>query len=132
MPFFSRFFLGAEENVCMPTVPTDEIYPVHFFDDTQVFRKSQGVWLIRFDDVLDPAKVHGGLERLCTLPGWRKCGGRVRINVNPPSIFTLSFDRRLCANACDRPERDRQIGDPRPREVHCREASSEAHPRVVH
>lgn len=102
MPFFSRFILGADKHVCMPTVPTDEIYPVHFYDDTEVFRKSQGVWLIRFDDVLDPDIVHGSLERLCTLPGWRKCGGRVRINVNPPLIvLILPSEHRQCANMCD-------------------------------
>lgn len=118
MPFFSRFLLGADKYVCMPTVPTDEIYPVHFYDDTEIFRKSQGVWLIRFDDVLDPDIVHGSLERLCALPGWRKCGGRVRVNVNWPSFFIKSFGLRLCANLRASPEGNRKNGNTRPREVH--------------
>lgn len=57
--------------------------PVHYFDDTPIFRNSIGCMLIRFDDVLDPEKLRSALAEVPTLPGgWNKLGGRVRLNVS--------------------------------------------------
>lgn len=81
MHLITRLFVRGNSPACLPKVPTDEVYPVHFFDDQQVYRNSQGTLLLRFNDVLDPSVVHGAFERLCCLPGWRKCGGRMRVNV---------------------------------------------------
>lgn len=57
--------------------------PVHYFDDTPIFRNSIGCMLIRFDDVLDPDKLRDALAEVPTLPGgWNKLGGRVRLNAS--------------------------------------------------
>ncbi|CAN8099841.1 unnamed protein product [Discula destructiva] len=84
---FSRLFVGSVAPKSLPRVPTDEVMPVHFFDDTPIFRNSTGCMLIRFNDVLDADKVHQSLATVATLPGgWRKLGGRIRINNNKLEI----------------------------------------------
>lgn len=38
-------------------------------------------WMVQFDDVLDADKLHGALEVLLGMKGWRRLGGRIRSNV---------------------------------------------------
>lgn len=65
-----------------PRVATDDVYPVHFFDDTKPFRGMLLNWTLRFDDVLDADKLQSSLARLLEIGDWRKLGGRMRLNVS--------------------------------------------------
>jgi len=62
-------------------VPTDAIIPVHFFDDTPLWRSFILYSMFVFDDVLDPQKLRHSLELLAQREGWRKLGARLRCNV---------------------------------------------------
>ncbi|KAF2177965.1 hypothetical protein K469DRAFT_537098, partial [Zopfia rhizophila CBS 207.26] len=62
------------------TVPTDTVIPLNAADDTDVLRSVCVVLSYRFDDVLDPEKLRRSFERLLDRPGWRKIGGRLRLN----------------------------------------------------
>ena len=64
------------------TAAADTIVPLHYFDDTLVFRSFLIYTLFAFDAVLDPAVLRDGLERLVRRDGWRKLGGRLRKNVS--------------------------------------------------
>ncbi|OLN96093.1 hypothetical protein CCHL11_03210 [Colletotrichum chlorophyti] len=77
---FVRSLVGREpKRTQLPTVPTDDIYPVHFFDDTKPFREMLLNWTMRFDDVLDAEKLQSSLARLLEIGDWRKLGGRMRL-----------------------------------------------------
>ncbi|KAI3319785.1 hypothetical protein HD806DRAFT_249759 [Xylariaceae sp. AK1471] len=77
-----------------PVVPTDEVVPVHLFDDTSTLRGIIMVWTFRFNEVLDPEKLGGALSRLFRMEGWRKLGGRYRrrpdnkLEIHIPRPFT--------------------------------------------
>lgn len=76
-------FLGSSPQ--KPQLPqlveTDDIIPVHLFDDSAAARGIVFVWTYKFDDVLDPEKLHAALEKLFTMDGWRRFGGRFRYRV---------------------------------------------------
>ncbi|PTB44799.1 uncharacterized protein TrAFT101_000270 [Trichoderma asperellum] len=94
-----------------PVVPTDEVVPVHLFDDTATLRRYTLMWTFRFDDVLDADKLGNALSELFQMEGWRKLGGRIRrrpdgsaeIHIpcpfteeRPPLYFTKArFDMRM-------------------------------------
>ncbi|KAH8658103.1 hypothetical protein BX600DRAFT_482584 [Xylariales sp. PMI_506] len=63
-----------------PTVPTDTIMPCHINDDIQANRNSVVYIMFKYDDVLDHEKLHAGLVKLISRDGWRKLGGRMRLN----------------------------------------------------
>lgn len=65
-------------------VPTDEVYPVHYCDDTPQNRKINMTWMLRFEDVLDVDVLSESLTRLLSRDGWKKLGGRVRFAVGTP------------------------------------------------
>lgn len=69
-------------------VPTDQVIPVHFFDDHPIFRRVVLYNLLAFDEVLDVDQLRTSLERLVEKPTWRKLGGRVRKDVS--SCLVLS------------------------------------------
>ncbi|TVY80892.1 Transcriptional regulator sdnM, partial [Lachnellula suecica] len=77
-------------------VATDDIYPVHMLDDTKTLRGIVVAWTFRFNDVLDPEKLHGSLARLLEIGDWRKVGGRLRLKddgqleIHVPTPFTPS------------------------------------------
>lgn len=73
-------------------VPTDRVIPLHFWDESPLYRRIALYNLKVFDDVLDPEKLRGSLETLVSQNTWRKLGGRLRKDV---SSCTL----RQC-NAC--------------------------------
>ncbi|KAK2037423.1 hypothetical protein LZ31DRAFT_481325 [Colletotrichum somersetense] len=63
-----------------PTVPSDTVIPLNSSDDTAILRSVCLVITYRYDDVLDPEKLRRALERLVDRDGWRKVGGRLRLN----------------------------------------------------
>jgi hypothetical protein len=64
-----------------PTNPTDTILPVYYFDDTPLLRNCVQCWTLRFNEPLDAGMLHRSLSDVLDRPGWRKLGGRVRMNV---------------------------------------------------
>lgn len=75
------FSLFSKKPVQPPKVDTDTVIPLNAADDTDVLRSVCVVLSYRFDDVLDPEKLRNSFERLLDRPGWRKIGGRLRLNV---------------------------------------------------
>ncbi|KAJ9136939.1 Transferase family domain-containing protein [Pleurostoma richardsiae] len=79
-----------------PRVPTDEVQPVHFFDDLDSYRGLVMCWTLVFEDVLDAEKLRDALARLLETGEWRRLGGRLRLNdagkleVHVPEKFTPS------------------------------------------
>ncbi|KAF8848132.1 hypothetical protein BDZ45DRAFT_754153 [Acephala macrosclerotiorum] len=61
-------------------VPTDTIIPLHFFDDTPLWRAFVLYSMFVFDDVLDAEKLRHSLDTLAQRDGWRKLGARMRRN----------------------------------------------------
>lgn len=59
-------------------VPTDEIAPLHLFDDTTTLRGFTLMWTFKFDEVLNADMLGDSLSRLFQMEGWRKLGGRLR------------------------------------------------------
>ncbi|KAM3089601.1 hypothetical protein ACMFMG_001185 [Clarireedia jacksonii] len=76
-------------------VETDDVFPVHPFDDIKTFRRIMLGWTMRFNDVLDAEKLHDSLTKLLQIGDWRKLGGRYRLTpngklaVHVPREFTL-------------------------------------------
>lgn len=59
----------------------EEIYPIHTMDDSKVNHCFVS-WTMRFNDVLDPAKLNGALCTLLEIGDWKKLGGRLRFKVS--------------------------------------------------
>ncbi|PTB70186.1 hypothetical protein BBK36DRAFT_1173457 [Trichoderma citrinoviride] len=92
-------------------VPTDEVVPLHLFDDTATLREFTLMWTFKFDQVLDADKLGDSLSQLFQMEGWRKLGGRIRLRPDrsaeihipcpftkdrPPLHFTkASFNMRM-------------------------------------
>lgn len=70
--------------------PNDHVVPSRFWDDSPMVPDMVMRWITRFDDVLNPEKLHSALDRLLSRDdGWSRLGGRLRKNVN----FLLSLYR---------------------------------------
>lgn len=63
-------------------VPTDTVIPLYRLDDTFPNRSLAFEFTMQFDEVLDPDKLADALWRLFEKPGWRRLGGRLRLNVS--------------------------------------------------
>ena len=74
-------FISKKQAAAPAIIPTDTVIPLNAADDTDVLRSVCVVLSYRFDDVLDPEKLRRSFERLLDRPGWRKIGGRLRLNV---------------------------------------------------
>lgn len=74
-------------------VPTDKVIPLHFWDDSPLYRRIALYNLKVFDDVLDPEMLRSSLEALVSQDTWRKLGGRLRKNVSD----TVAFSSRSSA-----------------------------------
>ena len=74
----------------------DEIYPVHHYDDDSMLRSIMVNWNFLFNDVLDGEILHSALKRLLDMDGWRKLGGRLRLNVRPNSNFCTPNHALTC------------------------------------
>lgn len=70
-------------------VSTDHVVPLHHIDNSDVLRRLIVGWTARFDDVLDANVLYQALEALIRRDGWRKIGGRLRLNVCKPSIYLV-------------------------------------------
>ena len=70
-------FMLKSKTVAPPRVPTDNVYPVHYWDDTTTFRSVVLYNLFRVDDALDVQKVAAALVKLVDRDGWRKLGARL-------------------------------------------------------
>ncbi|KAI5918060.1 hypothetical protein F4810DRAFT_726330 [Camillea tinctor] len=78
-----------------PKVPTDTVIPLHAFDDRPINKSIQLLFLMRFDDVLDPEKLRSSLEKLLAREGWCKLGARLRLNSKGKLDYHVpaSYDR---------------------------------------
>jgi len=76
LPFYKK-----EQPQLPELVETDDIIPVHLFDDSAAARGIVLVWTYKFDDVLDPDKLHVALSQLFQMEGWRRFSGRFRYRV---------------------------------------------------
>lgn len=65
-----------------PRVPTDKVVPLHYTDDNRINRAIIMLFMMKFDDVLDPDKLRFALEKLLSRDDWRKLGARMRLNVS--------------------------------------------------
>lgn len=74
-------FGGGSKRVAPPRVPTDDVFPMHFFDDSATNRTLVLAWTLRFNEVLDAEKLNNALQKLLTIGGWRRLGGRLRETV---------------------------------------------------
>jgi hypothetical protein len=63
------------------TVKSDDVIPVHLFDDSAAARGIVLVWTFRFEDILNPQKLHDALSELFGMDGWRRLSGRFRMQV---------------------------------------------------
>ena len=83
LPFFKD-----EQRPLPETVETDDVIPVHLFDDSSAARGIVLVWTFKFDDVLDPDKLHTALSELFQMEGWRRFSGRFRYRVGQRHAHT--------------------------------------------
>ncbi|KAF5522580.1 Acetyltransferase BOT5 [Colletotrichum aenigma] len=75
-------------------IASDDVIPLHYFDDNPILRKIVVNFMLNFDDVLDPEKLQQALERLVTREdGWCRLTARLRLNVRTLFIFSSI---RLC------------------------------------
>ncbi|USW58455.1 Putative transferase [Septoria linicola] len=85
--------MGSDEEVKVSTTE-DVIYPLYMLDDTKTLRGIVVSWTLRFNDVLDPARLHNALAELLEIGDWRKAGGRLRsktggtIEIHAPKSFS--------------------------------------------
>lgn len=80
--YIKSLFWGTPQDGEPPLlVPTDEIVPMHVFDDLAGYRTTSVAWTCRFDEVLDGSKLQDGMRKLLEMDGWRKLGGRLRKTV---------------------------------------------------
>lgn len=79
METISRLLWGQP---AIPTVPTDLIVPLHFFENSPLVQGNNMAATLVFDEVLDPEKLRSSLEALVERDGWQRLGGRLRKNVN--------------------------------------------------
>ncbi|ROT41992.1 hypothetical protein SODALDRAFT_374374 [Sodiomyces alkalinus F11] len=97
-----RALLGLKpRRVPPPKIETDEIFPVHFFDDTPTYRDLILCWTLRFNDVLDADKLHDALVRLLNMGDWRKLGGRLRLRVSERAFTVTQLLGSICVARSD-------------------------------
>ncbi|KAI1035297.1 hypothetical protein LB504_005973 [Fusarium proliferatum] len=88
-------FTKKEEQRPLPNaVESDDIIPVHLFDDTAAARGIVLVWTLQFEDILNPHRLNDALSELFRMDGWRRLGGRFRqrsdggLEIHVPREFT--------------------------------------------
>ncbi|KIL93918.1 hypothetical protein FAVG1_02480 [Fusarium avenaceum] len=87
-------FKDKEEPHMPETVKSDDVIPVHLFDDSAAARGIVLVWTFRFEDILNPQKLCDALSELFGMDGWRRLGGRFRmkpdggLEIHIPKKFT--------------------------------------------
>ncbi|RYP60097.1 hypothetical protein DL769_008281 [Monosporascus sp. CRB-8-3] len=96
-----------------PRVPTDKAIPLHKLDDQRVNRAIIMLFMMRFDDVLDPEKLRSSLEKLLSRGDWRKLGARLRLNDGGKLEYHIpeQFDEKRPAVAYSHVKYDVAIGE---------------------
>ena len=61
--------------------PSDQVIPLHWFEDGFMWKKVIVYTLLTFDEALDPDVLRKSLETLIGRKGYKKLGGRLRKNV---------------------------------------------------
>lgn len=75
-------------------IASDDVTPVHYFDDNPILRNIIANFLLKFDDVLDPELLRQSLEQLLSKNGWRKLTARLRLN----ELGKLEYHIPKCCN----------------------------------
>lgn len=70
----------------VPTVDTDRVVPLHFFESGPLVQGNNMAVSLVFDDVLEPEKLKQALEGLVKREGWQRLGGRLRKNPTTGAI----------------------------------------------
>ncbi|TPX07382.1 uncharacterized protein E0L32_002148 [Thyridium curvatum] len=70
--------LGLKSEV--PVVPTDQVIPLHWFEDGFMWKTVIVYTLLAFDEALDPETLRDSLTRLIQRDGYKKLGARIRKN----------------------------------------------------
>lgn len=86
------FFRGPAAPV---PIPTDRVIPLHFWDDSPLYRRIALYNLKVFDDVLSPEKLRGSLEELVSHDTWRKLGSRLRKDVSSCTLTGLLHNMQV-------------------------------------
>lgn len=82
--------LGLKSEV--PVVPTDQVIPLHWFEDGSMWKTVIVYTLLAFDEALDPETLRDSLTRLIQRDGYKKLGARIRKNVRfSPHFVALSW-----------------------------------------
>lgn len=81
MDVLRRLFGASPGRSPPPPEETDDVYPVHMLDDTKTLRDIVVTWTLRFNDVMDPDKLHASLSKLLEIGDWKKVGGRLKLTV---------------------------------------------------
>ena len=127
MEVLRRLTLGRpHEPSRYPRVPNDTVVPMFYFDDTPLLWRAINCRTLRFSDSLDADKLGGSLSRLLEREGWRKLGGRIRLNVRLYIAVTATKIGSLTQNPQTEGAKTR---DPHPRDLHRRRAGAELPPR---
>lgn len=72
-----NWLLGRKQA---PPDPTDEVAPLHFFENSLLVQGNNMAVSLVFPDILDPELLHSSLAALVQRPGWQRLGGRLRKN----------------------------------------------------
>ena len=93
MDILSRFYDRLTGGVPqLQRDETDNIFPVHFLDQAGIIHAPIINYTFRFNDVLEPGKLHDSLAKLFGMEDWRKLGGRLRKGCERLSIGLKSRD----------------------------------------
>lgn len=104
MSFLSRILGLAPKRQQPERVPTDEVVPMHLFDDVSYLHGYNLIWTFKFNDVLDADMLGRSLAELFQSEGWRKLGGRLRKkvresraqNIATVASLVLGLTRKTC------------------------------------
>lgn len=86
-------FLGIGQET-PSVIPTDQVIPLHWFEDGAIWKKLVVYTLFVFDDALDAEKLHEALDKLVAREGYKKLGSRLRKNVRCIPHTSSSLVRR--------------------------------------
>lgn len=74
-----------------PTIASDKIVPLNYFDDSPVWRSWILYSLCVFDEVLDVDRLHSTLTEVVKSNGWEKLGARLRKDVSLELLFMMQI-----------------------------------------
>lgn len=69
----------------------DRVLPLRLLDSNEAFTRLAVDFTLRFDDVLDPEKLHNSIKRLVQLGTWNQLGVRYKKNVSTRSLLLLNL-----------------------------------------